>query len=71
MIELVRQGDTFCFYRREGKGCFSFGSLYAIYGRERYIEHFYEYILTHEVFSFSETEEVLLSFRRGENRNVI
>ena len=52
MIELVRQGDTFCFYRREGKGCFSFGSLYAIYGRERYIEHFYEYILTHEVFSF-------------------
>ena len=71
MIELVRQGDTFAFTEEKEKDAFSFGSLYAIYGRERYIEHFYEYILTHEVFSFSETEEVLLSLEEEKTKRYI
>lgn len=71
MIELIRQGDTFDFTKEKEKDAFSFGSLYAIYGRERYIEHFYEYILTHEVFSFSETEEVLLSLEEEKTKRYI
>jgi len=71
MIELVRQGDTFAFTEEKEKDAFSFGSLYVIYGRERYIDHFFDYILNHETFSFSETDQLLISLEEENTKQYI
>lgn len=60
MIELVREMDTYDFTEELKTLAFQFGSLYLIYGRERYIDHFYHSILDNDVFSFSEIEKTLI-----------
>ena len=71
MIEFVRQGDTYDFTEETKKLAFQFGSLYAIYGRERYIEHFYDYVLNHYDFSFSETDNLLISLEEEKTNQYI
>ena len=68
MIEFVREGDTYDFICENEKSAFQVGSLYAIYGRERYIEHFYRYILEQEHFSFSETDLLLISLEEEKTK---
>ena len=60
MMELIRQGDTFSFEEEQKDLAFQFGSLYYIYGREKYIEHFYQFILENEEFYFSDVEKTLI-----------
>lgn len=69
IIELVREGDTFDFTNAEV--AFQFGSLYAIYGRERYIKHFYDYVLNHDEFIFSETDKLLISLEEEKTKTYI
>lgn len=60
MIEYVRQGDTFDFVEETKEKALSFGILYGLYGREKYIEHFLEFVQEKEEFSFEETEKELV-----------
>lgn len=72
MIELIRQGDTYDFSKELKDMAFQFGSLYAIYGREKYIEHFYEYIIsTDEDFQFSEVEKTLIEIENNRTNKYI
>lgn len=68
MIELVREVDTYDFTDELKEIAFQFGSLYSIYGRERYIDHFYHSVLNYDVFSFSEIEKTLIEINE-ENTN--
>ncbi len=60
MIEFVREVDTYDFLEENKQLAFAFGRLYGIYGRERYINHFYEYIKANDEFVFTETEKLLV-----------
>lgn len=71
MIEWVRQMDTYCFSDDEKENAFSFGSLYVIYGRERYIEHFYDYVLHNEEFIFSDTDKLLIALEEEKAKQYI
>ena len=71
MIELIREGDTYDFTDELKQTVFQFGSLYAIFGRERYIEHFYRSILDNEVFSFSEMEKLLIELEEEKKHQYI
>lgn len=71
MIELIREGDTYDFTDELKQTAFQFGSLYAIFGRERYIEHFYRSILDNEVFSFSEIEKTLIELEEEKTNQYI
>ncbi len=71
MIELIREGDTYDFTDELKQTAFQFGSLYAIFGRERYIEHFYRSILEHDVFSFSEIEKTLIELEEEKTNQYI
>lgn len=61
MIEYVRENDTFDFVDSNKEMAIAFRSLYDIYGRERYIEHYYQYILKNDTFFFTETEKLLIT----------
>lgn len=61
MIEYVRENDTFDFVDSNKEMAIAFRSLYDIYGRERYIEHYYQYILENDTFFFTETEKLLIT----------
>ena len=60
MIELVRQNDTFDFTNELKDEAFKFASLYNIYGRENYINHFIEYIKKNDDFIFNGIELELI-----------
>ena len=64
MIELVRQNDTFDFSEELKELAINFRSLYNIYGRERYIEHFLNYILENDTFEFTGTEKILVELEQ-------
>ena len=68
MIEYIREGDTYDFIEENKKEVFQFGSLYAIYGRVRYIEYFYDLVLNHDIFSFSETDKLLISLEEEKTK---
>lgn len=61
MIEFVRENDTFDFVDTYKEKAIAFRSLYDIYGRERYIEHYYQYILENDTFAFTEMEKLLIT----------
>lgn len=60
MIELVRELDTYDFIENKKEDAFKLGALYKIYGREKFILKFVNYIHTEEHFYFTEIEQVLL-----------
>ena len=60
MVELVRQNDTFDFTDDLKNVALNFRNLYDIYGREKYIEHFLEFILENETFEFTGVEKELI-----------
>lgn len=71
MIELVRQGDTYDFTEELKEMSFQFGSLYNIYGREKYIEHFYQYILENDIFVLSELDTILIKMEEERTKRYI
>ena len=64
MVELVRQNDTFDFTNELKEDALMFRNLYDIYGRERYIEHFYNFVLENDSFGFNETERTLIELEK-------
>lgn len=60
MIELVREIDTFDFLEEYKEEAINFRELYAIYGRDKYVEHFLKVVKEQEKFMFTETEKVLI-----------
>lgn len=71
MLELVRQSDTFDFSEDLKDDAFKFGRLYSIYGRDKYIERFYNYVLENEDFEFSELEKVLIELEENKIKKYI
>lgn len=60
MIELIREMDTFDFLEENKQLALNFGNLYGIYGRERFIEHFTDFIKENSEFKLSEIEKQLI-----------
>jgi nanoRNase/pAp phosphatase (c-di-AMP/oligoRNAs hydrolase) len=60
LIELIRQNDTFDFKEETKKQAFDLSAIYEIYGREKYIEHYYHFIKENDTFYFTEVEKTLL-----------
>lgn len=58
ILEMIRENDTYDFIDKEQ--ALKFSSLYAIYGRENFIEYCIKFIKENENFYFSETEELLI-----------
>lgn len=71
MVELVRQNDTFDFTEEKKDAAFSFRNLYDIYGRENYIEHFYQFILEHDVFEFTDVERTLITLEQERSERYV
>lgn len=71
MVELVRQNDTFDFTNELKEDALMFRNLYDIYGRERYIEHFYNFVLENDSFGFNETERTLIELEKERVRRYI
>ena len=71
MIELVRQNDTFDFTDELKEEAFKFASLYNIYGRENYINHFLEYIKNNDDFIFSGIELELVKIEEDRIKRYI
>lgn len=71
MIELVRQNDTFDFTDELKEEAFKFASLYNIYGRENYINHFIEYIKNNDDFIFSGIELELVKIEEDRVKRYI
>lgn len=71
MIELIRQIDTFDFTDELKDLSFDFSKLYTIYGRERYIEHFYKFILEQDKFEFTDIEKELIEIEEERTKRYI
>lgn len=71
LIELIREGDTYDFTAELKEKAFQFGSLYSIYGREKYIEHFYKFILENDKFNFSELDKILIQIEEDKTKKYI
>ena len=71
MIELVRQNDTFDFTDELKDEALMFRNLYDIYGRERYIDHFYQFILQNEYFEFTGIEKELIEIEEERTKRYI
>lgn len=71
MVELVRQNDTFDFSEELKEDSLMFRNLYDIYGRERYIEHFYNFILENDIFEFKNFEKELIELEKERVRRYI
>lgn len=71
MVELVRQNDTFDFTDDLKNVALNFRNLYDIYGREKYIEHFLEFILENETFEFTGVEKELIKLEEDRSKRYI
>lgn len=64
-VDLIRQLDTYHFTDKETS--LAIDTLYNIYGRELFIEKYYQYLLRNKHFKFNKEEKLLLEI---ENRRV-
>jgi oligoribonuclease NrnB/cAMP/cGMP phosphodiesterase (DHH superfamily) len=71
IIELVRETDTFDFLEEYEEDALNFRNLYEIYGREKYIEHFLQFVKEKEIFIFSETEKTLIEIEEERSKRYI
>lgn len=71
ILELIRQGDTYDFRDGLKEDAFRLGNLYEIFGREKFIERYYEYILNNSQFTFSNFEKALLEIEEARNKRYI
>lgn len=71
LIELVRELDTYDFTEELKEKSFKLGALYSIYGRDRFIFHYSDYILENDVFSFSSLEQTLLEIEEERKNRYI
>lgn len=71
LVELVRENDTFDFNELYKEQALQFRNLYDIYGREKYIEHFYNFVLENDTFEFTGTEKVLIELEQERAKRYI
>lgn len=71
LVELVRENDTFDFNELYKEPALQFRNLYDIYGREKYIEHFYNFVLENDTFEFTGTEKVLIELEQERAKRYI
>lgn len=71
LVELVRENDTFDFNELYKEPALQFRNLYDIYGREKYIEHFYNFVLENDAFEFTGTEKVLIELEQERAKRYI
>lgn len=71
LVELVRENDTFDFKEELENQAIQFRNLYDIYGREKYIEHFTEYILTHDTFELTGIEKEIIEIEEARSKRYI
>ena len=71
LVELVRENDTFDFNELYKEQALQFRNLYDIYGREKYIEHFYNFVLENDIFEFTGTEQVLIELEQERAKRYI
>ena len=71
MVELVRQNYTFDFTDDLKNVALNFRNLYDIYGREKYIEHFFKFILENETFEFTGVEKELIKLEEDRSKRYI
>lgn len=71
LVELVRENDTFDFNELYKEQALQFRNLYDIYGREKYIEHFYNFVLENDAFEFTGTEKVLIELEQERAKRYI
>lgn len=71
MIELVRQNDTYDFTDDLKDMALNFKNLYGIYGREKYIDHFLEFVIKNDSFEFTGLEKELIKLEEDRSKRYI
>lgn len=71
IVELIREIDTYDFLEENKKLSFDFGLLYSIYGREKYIEHYTNFVKNNDNFILSELEKALIELETNREKNYI
>ncbi len=71
LIEYVRQNDTYDFIEENKQDVLNFRNLYDIYGREKYINHFIDFVNENDKFSLSETEMTLIEIEEERTKRYI
>ena len=70
LVELTRQLDTWDFIKLKDQA-FNLGSLYEIYGREKYIDKYYDLVINSENFEWSEIDKTVLDIEENNKKNYI
>lgn len=72
MIELVREDDTYDYLEENKDSSKSLKKIYDLYGRERYIEYYLDFIKKNDTFYFTDTEKILIEIEEERiNRYVL
>lgn len=70
-VELVRQLDTWCWFKNGEVRAKQLGQLFDLYGKEKYIEYYTEKLKQIHHFYFSEFEEQLLEIEELRIQNYV
>ena len=70
LVELTRQGDTWNFNHLK-EDALNLSALYAIYGRDTYIDKYYNMILENDKFLFTELDKQLLEIEKNNKKSYI
>lgn len=71
MVELVRLLDTWSFNQETEEEAKWIGNLFDIYGKEYYIEYYYQFCLSEECFFFDDVQKNLLKVEEVRIQNYI
>ncbi len=71
MVELVRLLDTWTFDKESEEEAKWIGNLFDIYGKEYYIEYYYQFCLSEEHFFFDDVQQHLLKVEEVRIQNYI
>ena len=70
-INVVRLVDTYDFKKEEDKEALNLDYLFAILGRENYIEYFTNYLKNNDKFEYNEQEKLLIKLEKDRVDNYI
>ncbi|MBR3898239.1 MAG: hypothetical protein IKJ43_03035 [Bacilli bacterium] len=71
LVEEVRKIDTYDFKTEEDKEALNLDYLFAILGRENYIDYFTDYIKNNDSFEYNEREKLLIKLQKDKIDNYI
>lgn len=71
LVELIRENDTFDFLEENKQLALNFRNLYDIYGREKYISHFLNFVKENDTFVLSNTEKELIEIEEERTKRYI